>query len=230
MMNILVACEESQVVTKAFRDKGHRAFSCDIISPSGSHPEWHIKQDVVPLLKGDCEFITLDGKNHRVVGQWDMIIAFPPCTHLAVSGAKHFPDKRSDGRQYQAIKLFGKILNAPCKKVVVENPIGIISGEYIKKYFPGLCSRFKLPRKYSQIIQPYEYGHPNRKATCLWIKGLPNLVPTKVVEPEIVSYTRGDGRVTTFSKHMTEFPSPGRALRRSKTFQGVADAMADQWG
>lgn len=229
-MKVLVACEESQVVCKAFREKGHEAYSCDLIAPSGEHPEWHIKGDVIPLLNGNCIFKTMDGKKHKVGRKWDMVIAFPPCTHLAVSGAKHFEKKREDGRQKGAIKLFGTILNCDCDRVCVENPIGIISGEYILKYFPRLCKKYGLPRKPTQIIQPYEYGHPNRKATCLWIKGMEPLKPTKLVKPDIVTYTRKDGRVTTFSKHMTEFPGPGRALRRSKTFEGVAKAMAEQWG
>ena len=229
-MNILVACEESQIVCKAFREKGHKAYSCDIIPPSGGYEIWHIQQDVVPLLNGNCEFRTMDGRKHRIRGEWDMILAFPPCTHLTVSGAKHFEKKRKDGRQKKAIEFFGTILNCKCKRVCIENPIGIIGGNYIKEYFPTLCKKYGLPKKPTQIIQPYQYGHPNRKATCLWIKGLSPLTPTKVVEPDIVSYTRKDGRVTTFSKHMTEFPGPGRALRRSKTFEGVAKAMAEQWG
>ena len=183
-MKILVACEESQRVTEAFRNKGHEAFSCDIISHSGTHDEWHIKADVLPLLNGNCDFWTADGCKHSINGKWDMIIAFPPCTHLAVSGARHFEKKRADGRQAEAIEFFCSFLNADCEKVVIENPIGIISGDYIKRYFPVKAEKYNLPVKPTQIIQPYEYGHRAKKATCLWIKGLKELEPTEIVEPE----------------------------------------------
>lgn len=135
-MNVLVACEESQVVCKAFRQRGHNAFSCDIMLPSGNHPEWHILGDVLPVLGGGL-IETLDGKQHHIY-KWDMIIAFPPCTHLTVSGAAHFEKKRLDGRQRDAIIFFCTILNADCDKICVENPVNIISGDYIKK----MVSRF----------------------------------------------------------------------------------------
>lgn len=155
---MLIACEESQNVCNAFRSLGHEAYSCDIQDCSGGHPEWHINQDVLPLLNGDCEFSTCDGEKHTVDGKWDMILAFPPCTHLAVSGARHFEKKRSDGRQREGIEFFCKFLEADCERVVIENPIGIISGDYVPNYFPEIAERYKLPRKPSQIIQPYEYG------------------------------------------------------------------------
>lgn len=243
-MNVLVACEESQRVCTTFREKGHEAYSCDIIECSGGHPEWHIQGDVLDVLnptkhsvfddnttiKG-IEFKTCDGKNHFIYDKWDMIIAFPPCTHLAVSGARHFEKKRADGRQREGIDFFAQFLNADCKKIAIENPIGIISGEYIPKWFPDLAEKYNLPVKQSQIIQPYEYGHNAKKATCLWLKGLPLLKPTNIVEPDLVSYICKSGKKVTFSRHMVQgFENGERAKSRSKTFEGVAKAMADQWG
>lgn len=162
-MNILVACEESQRVTIEFRKLGHNAFSCDIIDCSGGHPEWHIMQDVLPLLNGDCSFVTSNGEDHRIEGKWDMIIAFPPCTHLAVSGAAWFEKKRLDGRQEEAIEFFCRFLNADCNRIAIENPVGIISGNYIRKWFPTIAEKYRLPIKPSQIIQPYEYGDNAKK-------------------------------------------------------------------
>lgn len=135
-MNVLVACEESQRVCIAFREKGHNAFSCDIQPCSGGHPEWHIQGDVLPLLNGRCDFKTAEGVTHTIDGRWDLIIAFPPCTHLASSGARHFSKKREDGRQRAAIEFFCKFLTADCDRIAIENPVGIISGEYIKEHFP----------------------------------------------------------------------------------------------
>lgn len=241
-MKILVACEESQAVCKAFREKGHEAYSCDIIDCSGGHPEWHIKGDVLPLLnpdvvnRPDCQyygfyFKTSDGVGHKIKGKWDMIIAFPPCTDLAVSGARHFEKKREDGRQEKSIEFFCQFLKADCDKIAIENPIGIISGDYIPKHFPHLAEKYNLPMKQSQIIQPYEYGHAAKKSTCLWLKGLPMLKPTDVVEPDLVKYTCKSGKVVTFSRHMVQgFENGERAKSRSKTFPGVAEAMAEQWG
>ena len=131
-MKILVACEESQAVTKELRRLGHEAYSCDIIECSGGHPEWHIKGDVLPLLNGDCEFNTMDGENHYLSGRWDMIIAFPPCTDLAVSGARHFAKKRADGRQQASIDFFMKFANAHCDMIAIENPVGIMSTRFRK--------------------------------------------------------------------------------------------------
>ena len=243
-MTVLVACEESQAVCKAFREKGHEAYSCDIIECSGGHPEWHIKGDVLPLLnpsliplntKGTflkgIEFKTADGKEHIILNRWDMIIAFPPCTHLAVSGARHFEKKRADGRQREGIEFFCQFLKADCDKIAIENPIGIISGGYISKWYPDLAEKYSLPRKQQQIIQPYEYGHASKKSTCLWLKGLPLLTPTEIVEPDLVQYTCKSGKKVTFSRHMVQgFENGERAKSRSKTFEGVAKAMAEQWG
>lgn len=201
-MNVLVACEESQRVCTEFRKLGHNAFSCDIQKCSGGHPEWHIMQDVVPLLNGRCSFNTMDGIEHSIDGKWDLIVAFPPCTHLAVSGAKYFEQKRKDGRQQQGIDFFMKFIKADCEKIAVENPIGIMSTQY---------------RKPDQIIQPWMFGHGETKATCLWLKNLPKLEPTDIV----------DGREQRIWRMP---PGPKRAKERSKTYDGIAKAMAEQWG
>lgn len=201
-MKVLIACEESQAVCKEFRKLGHEAYSCDIIECSGGHPEWHIMQDVIPLLNGNCEFRTMDGETHRVDGEWDMIVAFPPCTDLAVSGARHFAAKRADGRQQRSIDFFMKFANASCDKIAIENPVGIMSTKY---------------RKPDQIIQPWQFGHGETKATCLWLKNLPLLTQTEVVEGR-------EQRVWRMP------PSPERAKARSVTFPGIAKAMAEQWG
>ena len=200
-MNVLVACEESQEVCKAFRKLGANAYSCDIIECSGGYPEWHIQQDVLPLLNGGCEFTTNDNTKHYIAGEWDVIIAFPPCTDLAVSGARYFKEKRKDGRQQRSIEFFMKFVNAKCNHIAIENPIGIMSTYY---------------RKPNQIIQPWQFGHGETKATCLWLKNLCNLVPTDIV----------DGREQKIWKMP---PSKDRAKLRSKTYPGIAKAMAEQW-
>lgn len=201
-MRILVACEESQAVCNAFREKGHQAYSCDIVECSGGHPEWHIQSDVLPLLNGRCKFNTCDGAEHVVDSRWDMIIAFPPCTDLASSGARHFEQKRKDGRQQKSISFFMSFVSADCDKIVVENPVGIMSSLY---------------RKPDQIIQPWMFGHGETKSTCLWLKGVPLLIPSCIVE----------GRVQRIWRLP---PGPNRAKIRSKTYPGVAKAMAGQWG
>jgi hypothetical protein len=170
----------------------------------------------MPLLDGNCWFQTCDGEEHYIDGKWDMIIAFPPCTHLAVSGAKYFEKKRADGRQREGIEFFCKFLTADCDKVAIENPVGIISGDYIKQHFPDLAEKYGLPRKPSQIIQPWQFGHGETKATCLWLTGLSQLEPTNIVE----------GREQRIWKLP---PSQERSKLRSKTFPGVAKAMATQW-
>ncbi len=213
-MRILVACEESQRVSMEFRRLGHKAYSCDIQPCSGGHPEWHIQADVLPLLEGNCSFRTSDGTGHGIDGKWDMVIAFPPCTHLAVSGAKYFAEKRADGRQQEAIDFFMRFTECGCGRVAIENPVGIMSTRY---------------RKPDQIIQPYEYGHKERKSTCLWLKGLPLLVPTDIVEPEL--HICKNGRVDSKWHYDTyNLPRKIRAMERAKTFPGIAKAMAEQWG
>lgn len=234
-MNILIACEESQVVTKEFRNKGHNAFSCDVKECTGERPEWHICSDVLPLLNGFCTFKTMDGVMHSISGKWDMIIAFPPCTHLAVSGARHFEKKRADGRQEEGIEFFCKFLVADCEKIVIENPINIISGEYVEKYFPLLSRKYNLPIKPTQRIQPWMFGDRVTKNTCLWIKGLEALNPLTLDKPEIeyVEWIGKNGKrkrqckwyYDTFFKDSDE-----RSTARSKTFVGIAKAMAEQWG
>ena len=238
-MKILVACEESQAVTIELRKLGHEAYSCDIIECSGGHPEWHIMQDVLPLLDGRCEFKTTDGVEHAIADKWDMIIAFPPCTHLAVSGAAHFKKKRVDGRQQWGIEFFCQFLNADCDRISIENPVGIISGDYIPKHFPDLAASYGLPRKPTQIIQPWQFAlsedEKTEKSTCLWLKGLPPLTPSHTEKPEI-PYKEWFDEKTGRTKRQTLWyyntrclGSKGRAAAASKTFPGIAKAMAEQW-
>lgn len=206
-MKILIACEESQTVTKAFRALGHEAYSCDLQPCSGGHPEWHYQQDIVGLLSQ----------------KWDMIIAFPPCTDLCVSGAKHFAKKIADGRQQKSIDFFKLFTEVDCDKVAIENPIGIMSNHY---------------RKPDQIIQPYMFGDPVKKSTCLWLKGLPKLVETNNVENDVVYYIDKKGgkqsdwnaRQIIVDGKKCGYNTPEFKKHRCKTFQGIADAMADQWG
>lgn len=185
-MNVLIACEESQEVCNAFRAKGHEAYSCDILPCSGGHPEWHYQVDVRHLLNE----------------HWDMIIAFPPCTDLAVSGARWFDEKRKNGAQQKSIDFFMLFTRLACDKVAIENPIGIMSTRY---------------RKPDQIVQPWMFGHGETKSTCLWLNGLPALIPTDIVSGR-------EGRVWKMP------PSKDRGKLRSKTYPGIAKAMADQWG
>ena len=166
MSKVLVACEESQAVTIELRKLGIEAFSCDIIECSGGHKEWHIKQDVLPLLDGHCSFKTMDNTEH-FVETWAAVIAFPPCTDLAVSGARWFEEKKKDGRQQKSIDFFLAFTNANANCIAIENPIGIMSSIY---------------RKPDQIIQPWQYGHGETKATCLWLHNLPPLTPTNIVK------------------------------------------------
>ena len=235
-MNILIACEESQRVCIAFRDKGHNAFSCDILSCSGGHPEWHICGDVLPLLNGNCVFRTMDGVKHRIDGKWDLIIAFPPCTHLAVSGAAWFEKKRADGRQKDGIEFFAKFLNADCDRIVIENPVGIISGDYIPKWFPELADKYGFPIKPTQKIHPWMFGDNFSKTTCLWIKGLPALTPLITEQPELEWFEWIDSKTGKKKRQPKWFAdawklSPEeRSKVRSKTFPGIAKAMAEQWG
>lgn len=219
-MNVLIACEESQEVCKAFRERGHRAFSCDIQECSGGHPEWHIMGDVLPLLNGNCTFRTADEHTHTQDGPWDLIIAHPPCTDLAVSGARHFAQKQKDGRQQKSIVFFMQMALAHCDRIAVENPVCIMSSCW---------------RKPDQIIQPYYFGEHARKTTCLWLKGLPLLIPTELVDPgEIYRGGFSDGASLNWAKDengkMLRWNDPRTAKARSKTFPGIARAMAEQWG
>jgi hypothetical protein len=233
-MNILVACEESQAVTIELRKLGHRAFSCDIQECSGGYPEWHCCEDVLPLLNGNCTFKTVDGVTHNIKGKWDMIIAFPPCTHLAVSGAPHFEKKRADGRQREGIEFFCKFLEADCDCISIENPVNIISGDYIPKWFPDLAEKYALPIKPTQIIQPWQFGDGVGKSTCLWLKGLQPLVG-HIKEKPPTEYKEWVDKKTGKKKRqeMWYFEAlkhgADRGKVRSKTFPGVAHAMATQW-
>ena len=210
-MKVLVACEESQAVCKEFRELGHEAFSCDILPCSGDNPEWHIQGDVLEAIDAQ---------------QWDLMIAFPPCTHLAVSGARHFEQKRKDGRQKQAIDFFMKMINAPIKYIAVENPVGIMSTHY---------------RKPDQCIHPYYFGDEYSKKTCLWLK---NLEPLKhyppgaqlTIDDETPKVTHVDkGEFITFSsgkrmaKWYNEAGGKNGGHLRSKTFPGIAKAIAQQF-
>lgn len=202
-MKILIACEESQAVCIAFRQKGHEAYSCDIIDCSGGHPEWHIKADALELLKM----------------RWDMIIAFPPCTYMTNAGAVRMRVKGEivSERYEEAMKakeFFMKFYNADCPKIAIENPVPM--------------KLIGLP-PYDQIIQPYQFGHPYSKRTCLWLKGLPPLFATEIIN-EHVPYVNGGCK----DAHGNYLRFQGRKERdpkiRSKTFPGIARAMAEQWG
>ena len=232
-IKILIACEESQRISTQFRERGFEAYSCDIQECSGGHPEFHIMQDVLPLLNGNCEFTTMDGIKHKIEGKWDLIIAHPNCQDLSVSGALRFEQKRKDGRQRESIEFFCKMLTADCEHICVENPINIISGDYIKKWFPDLCEKYGLPVKYSQIIQPYEYGDPESKRTCLWLKGLPILQPTNILPlPECGHWANqtkdGQNKLIVDGKWIG-YNDPRTKKYRAKTYPGIAKAIADQW-
>ena len=220
-MNILIACEESQRVCKAFREKGHNTFSCDIIDCSGGHPEWHIKSDVVPLLNGHCKFKTSDGCEHYIDGKWDLIVAHPPCTRLCNSGQRwlYFGDEtyRDTKKKEQelAIKFFMEFVNADCDKIAIENPMGIMSTLY---------------RKPDCTYNPYDFeGETDCKKTCLWLKGLPPIKSNRI-EP-IPKEERTQGILNPhFGGKYYAWNDKETARLRSQTPVGVAKAMADQWG
>jgi site-specific DNA-cytosine methylase len=204
-MKVLVACEESQTVTIELRNLGHEAYSCDILPCSGGHPEWHLQQDVTEVLNE----------------QWDMIIAHPPCTYLTVTGNRWFnverygdkAVKRAQDRE-EAIKFFMLFANANCERIAIENPVGIISTTW---------------RKPDQIINPYEFGDPYEKKTCLWLKGLPKLVPTDVVKPPERTRYKSGKTMPTWYAEAWKLPKEQRSILRSKTFPGIAKAIAEQW-
>lgn len=227
-MKVLVACEESQRVCIAFREKGHEAYSCDIKECSGGHPEWHIRDDVLKILNptydGEAwliDFCTMDDKIH-VIDRWDLIIAFPPCTYLTVTGNRWFNEEKYGEKAAQrkkereiAIDFFMQFVKAKCYMIAIENPVGIMSTKY---------------RKPDQIIHPYYFGDPERKQTCLWLKGLKELTPTDIVEPNIVHYKNGRGTDSVWHMKTISLPPEERSRERSKTFPGIARAMAEQWG
>ena len=205
-MKVLVACEESQAVTKELRAIGHEAFSCDIEECSGGHPEWHIQRDLKEVIKES----------------WDMIIAFPPCTYLTVTGNRWFDiekygdkaRKRHNERK-DAIDFFMMIANADCEKIAIENPVGVMSTSW---------------RKPDQIINPYQFGDPFEKKTCLWLKGLDKLEPTNEVKPPERTKFKSGKSMPKWYADAIKLPPKERAKVRSKTFPGIAKAMASQWG
>lgn len=216
---ILIACEESQRVCIEFRKLEHEAYSCDIEPCSGGYPEWHIQADALPLLNGNCEFQTVDGAEHRIEGKWDMIIAFPPCTYLSNAGARHlWKNHELNQERYEkglaAKKFFMEFYNADCEKIAIENPT------------PSRI--YELPEK-SQVIQPYHFGHPYTKRTQLWLKGLPLLRPTEIIKPTSTWCPSGSYSHKHEEKYRGMFTA-NRAKNRSKTFPGIAKAMAQQWG
>lgn len=218
-MKILTACEESQAVCKEMRRLGHECYSCDIIECSGGHPEWHIMQDVIPLLNGNCRFKTMDGVEHIITGKWDMIIAHPPCTYLTLAGnkwykpefAERFPNRLI--QRQQAVDFFMKFVNADCERIAIENPVGIMSSVY---------------RKPDQYIEPYQFGDAEKKKTGLWLKGLEKLEHTNIVEPVIIHCKSGANEPRWHMETM-KLPPEERSKARSKTFPGIARAMAEQW-
>lgn len=224
-MNVLVACEESQVVCKAFRERGHRAYSCDIQECSGGHPEWHIQGDVLPILGGRCDVITMDGEVHTIRDRWDLIIAHPPCTHLTVTGNRWFDVQKYGDKalerykdRYKSIVFFMYFVCADCDRIAIENPVGIMGTAL---------------RSADQIIQPWQFGHPTVKKTCLWLKGLPPLTPTDIVKvdaSDVYEYVAKNGHIKHDSRNRSRCSLADRSKHRSKTFPGIAQAMAEQWG
>ena len=236
-MNVLIACEESQRVCIAFRERGHNAFSCDILPCSGGHPEWHIQGDVLEIIDptpydeyavDPINFETMDGKTHIIGDKWDMIIAFPPCTYLTNTGNRWFDvvkygieAQRRWHERCEAVVFFLRLASASCKKIVVENPIGCMSTLY---------------RKPDQIIHPYYFAEKDgdenceRKATCLWLKGVEPLKYTIQYQPRVIVYKNGKGTDSPWHMNTMGLPKEERAKQRSKTFPGIAKAMAEQWG
>lgn len=217
-MKVLIACEESQRVCIAFRKRGHEAYSCDIQEPSGGHPEWHILGDALRAIEGG-KVTTMDGKMHDI-GRWDLLIAHPPCTYLTLAGNKwfkpefadRFPDRQKQRKE--AVDFFMDIANADCDRIAIENPVGIMSSKW---------------RKPDQYIEPFMFGDPEKKKTGLWLKGLPLLKPTNIVEPVIIHCKSGANEPRWHIETM-HLPKEERSRARSQTFPGIAEAMAEQWG
>ena len=238
IMKVLVACEESQRVCIAFREKGHEAYSCDIQECSGGHPEWHIKDNVLKILNPEWTkdedfkipfygiwFLTADGVLHRI-DKWDLIIAHPPCTYLTNAGMCNFTRKNSDNlyrlrrlrNLLESVEFVNLIWESDCDKVAIENPVGVLSTYFCKP---------------TQIIHPWEYGHHVNKSTCLWLKGLPTLNPTQIVSRgEIVSWGNGKKISRWYRQTLIDCSGDLKELSRvrSQTFRGIARAMAQQWG
>lgn len=235
-MTVLVACEESQRVCIEFRKRGHEAYSCDIEKPSGNHPEWHILGNVLDILNPDAhwgyitedfpewcgiDFRTMDGAYHRIDGKWDLIIAHPPCTYISNAGACRLYPRKGELNQerfemgMKAKEFFMTIYNADCPKICIENPLP--------------SKAFAMP-PYTQIIQPYQFGDPYSKKTCLWLKGLPPLKPTNILT-EYKPYVSCHTSANKGNKDKSGVSRAGGAAKiRSKTFWGIASAMAEQWG
>lgn len=236
-MNVLIACEESQRVCTAFRELGHNAYSCDIIECSGGHPEWHIKGDVLSILNPSkhmigcpnypeyedyIEFATMDGTKHQIEGTWDLIIAHPPCTYLTVTGNRWFNVEKYGEKAIQrgldreeAVKFFMTIANADCPRIVIENPVGIMSTRW---------------RKPDQIVQPWMFGDPFEKKTCLWLKGVKKLVSTNEVTPEERTAYKSGKTMPAWYAAAANLPPAERSKVRSRTFPGFAAALAAQYG
>ena len=233
MINVLIACEESQRVCNEFRKLGFNAYSCDLVDCSGGHPEWHFKQDVLQVIKNKGGKLQ-NGKEYYINGKWDLMIAHPPCTYLAVSGAKwfyhpedkdlpiekrrphpKFPNRAKD--REDGAKFFMELVNANIEKIAIENPIGIMSTRY---------------RKPDQVVQPYFFGDKASKTTCLWLKNLPLLKATKIVDKgEYIEFGSGKKLAKWYSDALTKTKTAEERQRlRSKTFPGFAKAMAKQWG
>ena len=217
---VLIACEESQTVCKAFRDRGFEAYSCDIQEPSGNHPEWHILGDALEAIKTE-KITTMDDKVHYI-GKWDLLIAHPPCTYLTVTGNRWFNIERYGDKAIQrykdrkdAINFFMLFANADCEKIAIENPVGIMSSAW---------------RKPDQTIQPWQFGNAFEKRTCLWLKGLPKLKPTNIVEIPPRKVFESGKSMPSWYADAWKLPKEERAKLRSKTFPGIAEAMAEQWG
>ena len=227
-MKILLGCEESQSVCIEFRKLGFESYSCDLQECSGNHPEWHFQEDIFKVIAGG--HLETQSKEIVVIDKWDMMVCFPPCTHLAVSGAAHFEKKRADGRQQEGIDFFLKIANADIERIAIENPVGIMSN-----YF----------RKPDQVIQPYYFGDEAQKTTCLWLKNLPPLYHNSapnLFDQEITHVSKGEffewvdkktGKTKRQPKWCAEAflkSMPNKGFLRSKTFPGIALAIAEQWG
>lgn len=232
ILNVLVACEESQRVCTEFRRLGHNAFSCDILKCSGGHPEWHFNQDVLEVIRNNGGLLEI-GEEYYIEGKWDLMIAHPPCTFLAVSGARwyyhpddkdlpieqrrphpKFPNRATD--REEGVAFFMDLINAPIEHIAVENPVGIMNTRY---------------RKPDQVVQPYYFGDEASKSTCLWLKNLPLLKPTKIVgKGEMVELSSGKRLPKWYSDALSKAKTPEeRRNLRSKTFPGFAKAIAEQW-
>lgn len=206
-MKVLIACEESQEVCKAFRERGHDAFSCDILPCSGGHPEWHIQDNIFHVLSGSLTMF------------WDLIIGHPPCTYLSNSGVSwlYNKDKTKNEERWKNMEMgalfFRSLMNSNCEKIVIENPI------------PHKYALEIIGKKYDQIIHPYQFGHPEKKSTCLWLKGVPKLIETDNVKEQLKNLTEKEKQRIQYMA-----PSKDRQRLRSKTFPGIAKALSEQYG